>query len=266
MVIIHQRAMTLLETLFVLVVISVITLAGVNFMAGRAEELKVTQTAHAIQSWLSAAQNYYLDNNYIWPASPNALVPFYITADKLTNPWKSNYLWATGFAPTAKRMGITTTVPSNAIARKLAAKLIGVSPNPPTNKTVTVYTTAVADAPPKTMQLVTFGLSTHDISHTGGLKCPHPDMTMHSDVAQNQTLFSSTLGDISCLAKRAFVKTDNGRTQVVTHYQQAIWVFGGCFSEPAVTNSGIAMYVVWCCPPPGPGVQCPRENLVSGLR
>jgi len=62
----NNRAFSLIEMMFVIILIAVIALYAVNVMKKRSDEALATKTATDMQQWLQAAQNYY-GTKQKWP-------------------------------------------------------------------------------------------------------------------------------------------------------------------------------------------------------
>ncbi len=61
-----QRGFTLLEIMFVIIVMAIMAVSGVSLYNHKIQNLKVAKAATEMQQWLSAGLNYYNANGY-WP-------------------------------------------------------------------------------------------------------------------------------------------------------------------------------------------------------
>lgn len=67
---IYQAAFSLIEMMFVIIIIAAIALYAVNMVRSRASDAAVTTTADTMVQWLQASQNYYAQNtDKKWPQS-----------------------------------------------------------------------------------------------------------------------------------------------------------------------------------------------------
>ena len=66
------KAFSLIEMMFVIIIIALISVYAVNVVNKRAENTLATKTAAQIQQWFQAAQNYYTTNQ-TWPTSWNEI-------------------------------------------------------------------------------------------------------------------------------------------------------------------------------------------------
>jgi prepilin-type N-terminal cleavage/methylation domain-containing protein len=129
---------TLIELIFVVAIIGVTIAIGLSYMEKLAERTKEKTTSLQIQQILQAAMTYYVAKN-TWPSDGNTTsagdFADYIPAiDRLaTNSWGvNNYSW-TAQTSGGKLFTVSTVVPDNDTAARIASSL----PNA-TNTTTTV--------------------------------------------------------------------------------------------------------------------------------
>lgn len=156
-----NKGFSLIEMMLVMVVVATILLFAVNTLRGRSEDKLVSRTALEIQTLLQASANYYTEQQSttlsawaasqyygkplsstptnFWPPNLNVLVGAYLQANQLCSVWPNlSSLTCNGHAAyeglpasvgsgaasaSQSYYGITLTLPSSAIAVKVAAKV-----------------------------------------------------------------------------------------------------------------------------------------------
>ncbi len=87
----QQAAFTIIEMIFVIAIIGVLTSIGVSYLRRDTFDAKVDTAAQQIQQLLITASTYYQNNDARWPKSCQQLVPAYVAQNMLTNPWGFAY-------------------------------------------------------------------------------------------------------------------------------------------------------------------------------
>lgn len=87
----QQTAFTIIEMIFVIAIIGVLTSIGISYLRRSTFDAKVDTAAQQIQQLLTAASVYYQNNDASWPKSCQQLVPAYVAQNALTNPWGETY-------------------------------------------------------------------------------------------------------------------------------------------------------------------------------
>lgn len=118
---------TLIEILFVIALIGVITAFSLSAYQKKAENTKIDKTALQIQQLLQAGTAYYNDNG-CWPNDENPSCPASNFGDYLPfgttsidNPWGQPY----NYRPTSTKnlFEVTTVAPNTAIAKRIISRL-----------------------------------------------------------------------------------------------------------------------------------------------
>lgn len=89
---IHEKhhGFTLIEMLLVLVIISIIILAGVGYFQQRAQQMRIDRTSLQMQQILNAGMSYYIVNSK-WPAKLSDLYGKYLPKTIVNSPWQTPY-------------------------------------------------------------------------------------------------------------------------------------------------------------------------------
>lgn len=69
-----QPAFSLIEVLFLIVVLSIIAVYAINLSSKRSQEALADKTASMMQQWLQATNNYYTTHQNTWPQTWNDLI------------------------------------------------------------------------------------------------------------------------------------------------------------------------------------------------
>ncbi len=204
------RAFTLIEMLFVIVIVAVLMLYAVNIERSHREDRIVQQATTQMLQIMQAARVYYMTKSYVWPTSMSDLIgqsPMYMPTNFQCEPFLDNRNVTGGppcynravytIAPTSGAdvistpvlLGITANnVPAN-LSQKLAAQL----PNytfSNNNTSVTVFTPIPGNV--SNMQgFIQYSGMTADTGTIGLGRCPL-GMTSHVIfVPQNQTTYNT---------------------------------------------------------------------------
>lgn len=117
-----QQGYTLLEILFVIVLIAIMSLVGLQFLKNQVDSVKVDTANTQIHNWLQAGLAYYEDYAR-WPATTVELMPDYIALGSDINPWGLPYVVAPLSSTEEGVFGIQTKLPDVTLATRVAAKL-----------------------------------------------------------------------------------------------------------------------------------------------
>lgn len=131
---------TLIETLLVMVIISMVIYAGIGYVQQRTLQMKIDRTSTQMQQILNAGLSYYVANNE-WPANLSDLQGTYLPPASvgLKNPWGQDY----GIASTPGMFYVYTQTISQASAGASAAARVIAGTLP-----LSYTTTATSGTPP----------------------------------------------------------------------------------------------------------------------
>jgi prepilin-type N-terminal cleavage/methylation domain-containing protein len=89
----HDRGFTLIETLLVLVIISIIIYSSIGYMQQRTLQMRMDRTSVQMQQILNAGLSFYVSNNR-WPYGLAELQGQYLPPNTVPfkNPWGQNYI------------------------------------------------------------------------------------------------------------------------------------------------------------------------------
>ena len=144
---------TLIEILFVIALIGVITAFSLSAYEKKSENTKIDKTALQIQQILQAATAYYNDNS-CWPgncsgsniANFSDYLPF---GENPKNPWGNAYHYQT-LGPNGERFQVDTSVLTENIAKRVANKL----PFSEVNDKTILTETVIPGATPENQSLI----------------------------------------------------------------------------------------------------------------
>jgi|GEM_PF-6558409 len=118
------RGFSLVEMMFVIVIIGIITAITVNILKDRLSSGLLEKTASQMELILQAQSAYYTDQNQ--PAQNLSDLSAYLTMPSNTeNPWGSPYVLGPPLGSTSGMLTLTTQTPSQQIAQELAGLLPG---------------------------------------------------------------------------------------------------------------------------------------------
>ncbi len=132
-----RNGFTLIEMLFVVAILGVLTTIGISYIQKQNEQLKIHKTAAQMQQILQSAANYYVDNG-IWPPQPinkNTLPPGFkpylpYNLYQMLNPWGYPYQYTYISIPNSKKtkLELTTKTSNYAAAKQLSDLLASTMP------------------------------------------------------------------------------------------------------------------------------------------
>lgn len=128
-----QSGFTLIEVLLVMVIISIIIYAGVNYVQQQAQSNRIARTSAQMQQILNAGLAYYVDNGK-WPTQMSDLQTKYLPAIAITNSWGQPYnIYSYPVNTTDPRLfyvytEITTAEPTSATGSAVANAIAGLLP------------------------------------------------------------------------------------------------------------------------------------------
>lgn len=130
---------TLIETLLVMVIISMMIYAGINYYQQRTLQMKIDRTSTQMQQILNAGLSYYVAHNE-WPATMADLQGTYLPPATVTlkNPWGKDY----SIASSVSLFYVYTQTESQGSAGAMAAAKVIAGTLP------LAYTTKAAGTPP----------------------------------------------------------------------------------------------------------------------
>ena len=185
-------AFTLLELLFVILIMGIISTALFSLYQKYAENAKIKRTAQQMQLILQAASSYYIDTN-CWPNQPcPANVDFnkYLTFSKI-NPWGNPYTFNMNGKKFAVNSGAipnpSLVAGNNPIAVRVANSLpiAAVNPTDPNQVTAEILVPPKVILSPGNVVIagvgVSLGLGNGASLQTNAFSCPDPTWTGKAD-------------------------------------------------------------------------------------
>lgn len=136
----RTRGFTLIETLLVLVIISMVIYAGISYVQQRTLQMKIDRASTQMQQILNAGLSYYVANN-AWPTALTDLQGIYLppATVALKNPWGQDY----NIASTTGLFYVYTTTTSQGSAGASASARVIAGTLP-----LSYTTTATTGTPP----------------------------------------------------------------------------------------------------------------------
>ncbi len=128
----YQRGFTLLEIMFVLILLTLVTVLTMQNYAKRDYNRRVARSVIQYQQIYEAAQSYYVDNGGQWPKGVAKLMPDYLPqfgqSQRILNPWGEPYHFsvAGGGSPVQPRessLEIRSDYLSLRVANEIASQL-----------------------------------------------------------------------------------------------------------------------------------------------
>lgn len=93
------KGFTLIEMLLVMVIISILLYASINYVQQRAQQQRIDRTSAQMQQILNAGLSYYISNG-TWPTDINTLQQQgYLTSGTLSNGWGEAFVVGQSSAP-----------------------------------------------------------------------------------------------------------------------------------------------------------------------
>jgi prepilin-type N-terminal cleavage/methylation domain-containing protein len=120
----RNQGFSLIEMMFVIVIIAIITVTTVNIMRSRLSSALVRKAASQMELILQAESAYYSDHQNTVPTQFSDLQA-YLTLASNTNPWGAAYTLTPPANTPANTLTVTTTVPN----ANVALQLVGLLPN-----------------------------------------------------------------------------------------------------------------------------------------
>lgn len=120
----RSQGFSLIEMMFVIVIIAIITVTTVDIMRSRLSSALIRKTASQMELILQAESAYYSDHQNTIPTQFSDLQP-YLTLTSDANPWGSPYTLTPPANTSPNTLTVTTTVPNT----NVALQLIGLLPN-----------------------------------------------------------------------------------------------------------------------------------------
>ena len=125
-----QSGFTLIEIMFVIAILAVVSAIGLNTYKQRTENAKLDRASLQIQQILQSGSAYYVNHvgdTEPWPNSITQIefrpyLPFGGSDTAPLNPWGHDYQTITPGSQQL-RFGVTTVLPSEKLAQRLASKL-----------------------------------------------------------------------------------------------------------------------------------------------
>ena|SRR3989338_1611900 len=162
---------TLIEILFVIALIGVITAFSLSAYEKKSENTKIDKTALQIQQILQAATAYYNDNS-CWPgncsgsniANFSDYLPF---GENPKNPWGNAYHYQT-LGPNGERFQVDTSVLTENIAKRVANKL----PFSEVNDKTILTETVIPGATPENQSLIVKDIGSLKITNNASQSLP----------------------------------------------------------------------------------------------
>lgn len=112
---------SLLETLFVIVILAVFVIIGVKWTNSETDEIKAKAAANEMHIWLEIALNYF-DIKTQWPSDAATLLSHYPNVVKSTNPWGNPYITEI-IGPDQGNFAVKTVLPTPQLATRVKSLL-----------------------------------------------------------------------------------------------------------------------------------------------